>query len=169
MQLSMALTKKKVSNYIPHDISFDILSKLPMKSLKRFTCVCKFWANLFEKPQFIYEHVQNNLLLPKYDEYHNSRLLLKKTPAFSEDYDDDNYIFLLSGEMFENSVKLDWSPPFEENRKDLFIVGSVVNGILCLYQGNGNGNTSWIVQKIVLWNPYTGDFKVIHVMPYLLI
>jgi len=159
MQLSMALTKKKVSNYIPHDISFDILSKLPMKSLKRFTCVCKFWANLFEKPQFM-SMFRNSLLLPKYDDYHNSCLLLKQTPA--EDHDDDNNIFLLSGETFENSVKLDWPPPFEENREDLSIVGSVVNGILCLCQGNGRGNTTWInVQKIVLWNPYTEEFKVI--------
>ena len=157
----MTLTKKKFSNYIPHDISYDILSKLSMKTLKRFTCVCKFWANLFENPQFI-SMFRNNLLLPKYDDYHTSRLLLKKTPAFTEDHDDDNYIFLLSGETFENSVKLNWPPPFEEyRREDLFIFGSVVNGILCLYQGNGNGNTARIVQNLVLWNPYTEEFKVI--------
>jgi hypothetical protein len=54
---------------------------------------------------------------------------------------------LLSGETFENSVKLDWPPPFEEIRKDFFIADSVVNGILCLYQGNGNGTPVGLCKK----------------------
>ncbi|RHN70242.1 putative F-box domain, galactose oxidase/kelch, beta-propeller, F-box associated interaction [Medicago truncatula] len=151
---SMALTKKEVSNHIPRDISFLILSKLPVKSLKRFTCVCKFWANFFEKPQFM------SMYLSKYDDHHNSRLLLKQTPSFF-DYDDHDYLFLLLGETFENSVKLDWPPPIDVDREGILIAGSIVNGILCLCQGNGRGDTTWIAQKVVLWNPSTEEFKVI--------
>ncbi|KEH28843.1 putative F-box protein At3g16210 [Medicago truncatula] len=136
MQLkeSMALTKK-VSNHIPHDLSFDIVSKLPLKSLKRFTCVCKFWANLFENPQFMSVY-RNNFFLSRsrYDDHQNSRLLLKVTPAYG--YGRVDKMFLLSGDTFENSVKLDWPPLFEEDSKAIFIVGSVVNGILCLCQGD---------------------------------
>jgi len=156
----MALTKKEViSNYIPHDISFIILSKLPVKSLKRFACVCKFWANLFEKPQFLSMY-RNNLFLSEYDDHHNSHLLLKQTPPLSA-HDDHENVFLLYGETFENNVKLDWPPPFEVDPEGIFIVGSIVNGILCLCQGNGRGNTAWLAHKVVLWNPSTEEFKVI--------
>ncbi|KEH27847.1 F-box protein interaction domain protein [Medicago truncatula] len=34
-----------IGSYIPHDIHFSILSKLPVKSIKRFSCVCKSWSN----------------------------------------------------------------------------------------------------------------------------
>ncbi|XP_058734460.1 F-box/kelch-repeat protein At3g06240-like [Vicia villosa] len=160
MQLeeSMELTKK-VRNYIPNDISFDILSKLPMKSLKRFTCVCKFWANLFENHQLM-KMYRKHLYLSNYDDHHYSRLLLKQTPA-SYEFDGNDNIFLFSGETFGNSIKLDWPPPFKENCRDIFIVGSTVNGILCLCQGDGRGDTSWINQKVVLWCPYTEEFNVI--------
>jgi len=166
MQLkeSMALTKK-VSNHIPRDLSFDILSKLPLKSLKRFICVCKFWANLFEKAQFMSVY-RNNFFLSRsrYDDHQNSRLLLKVTPDFvSFGYNDK--MFLLSGDTFENSVKLDWPPPFEEDFEGIFIIGSVVNGILCLCQGGMRGDSSYIEykpeQKVVLWNPSTYEFKAI--------
>ncbi|CAK8560406.1 unnamed protein product [Lathyrus sativus] len=157
MQLmeSMDLPKKEVSNYIPNDISFDILSKLPMKSLKRFSCVCKFWSNLFEKPQFM-DIYRISLFASKYEDHHNSCFLLKQSLDLSEDN-----ILLLSGETFENKVKLDWPPPFKEYRKRFYIVGSIVNGILCLCRGNGRGDTNYINQEVVLWNPSTEDFKVI--------
>jgi molecular chaperone HtpG len=44
------------------DIAFSILSKLPIKSIKRFSCVHKSWINLFENPTFL-NMFRNNLLL----------------------------------------------------------------------------------------------------------
>jgi hypothetical protein len=37
-------TSNQVRNYLHHDIVICILSKLPLKSFKRFECVCKSWA-----------------------------------------------------------------------------------------------------------------------------
>ncbi|CAL5210777.1 unnamed protein product [Lathyrus oleraceus] len=155
----MDLPKKEVSNYIPNDISFDILSKLPMKSLKRFSCVCKFWSNLFEEPQFM-DIYRTSLFVSNYDDHHNSCFLFKKTPELGENQNEDN-IVLLSGEAFENKVKLDWPPPFEVYRGRIYIIGSIVNGMLCLCRGNGRGDHICINQEVILWNPSTEDFKVI--------
>jgi molecular chaperone HtpG len=47
MEKSMGATNAKVSNHIPEDLAFSILSKLPLKSLKRFGCVRKSWTLLF--------------------------------------------------------------------------------------------------------------------------
>ncbi|XP_050901021.1 putative F-box protein At3g16210 isoform X2 [Lathyrus oleraceus] len=155
----MEVSKKKVRNYLPSDVSFDILSKLSVKALKRFTCVCKIWANLFENPQFINMY-RINLFSSKYNDCHNSHLLLKQTPNYGE-FDDNDNIFLFSGETFDNKVKLNWPRPFEVYRECIFIIGSIVNGILCLCQGNGLGDPSSFNTKVVLWNPSTEEFKLI--------
>jgi len=54
-------TNEKVSTFIHDDITFSILSKLPLKSLKRFECVRKSWSLLFENPLFM-NLVRNNFL-----------------------------------------------------------------------------------------------------------
>jgi F-box interacting protein len=71
-------------------------------------------------------------------------------------------MYSLSGENFENSVKLDWPKPFSDNEDDFCfgIMGSAsVNGILCLYTSHG---TDW---KLILWNPTTNEFKDIPSSP----
>jgi molecular chaperone HtpG len=58
---TMVATNEKVSNYIPDEISYSILSKLPLKSLKRFECVQKSWSLLFENHHFM-NMFRNNFL-----------------------------------------------------------------------------------------------------------
>jgi hypothetical protein len=48
-----AVTNEKVSTYISDDLSFSILSKLPLKSFKRFQCVRKSWSLLYENHHFM--------------------------------------------------------------------------------------------------------------------
>jgi hypothetical protein len=53
-------------------------------------------------------------------------------------------------------IGLDWTPPFEEDVYHIEILGSTsFNDTLCLYQGINDDITT------VLWNPSTGEFKVI--------
>ncbi|KAL1326892.1 hypothetical protein HN51_037016 [Arachis hypogaea] len=51
----------------PDDVMIDILKRLPVKSLMRFKCVSKNWANLFRTPHFTAQHlrhsIQNRFLL----------------------------------------------------------------------------------------------------------
>nr|XP_012567567.1 putative F-box protein At3g16210 [Cicer arietinum] len=144
----MASTDYKVSNHIHDDVVLSILSKLPLKSLKRFTCVCKSWIHLFENPYFITMFC-NNLISRYHSFYDDTCLLLKHTfPG-----EDDCTMFLLSGERFDSKLKLDWPHPFQENSTNIEILGSGINGILCLYKVNHT--------PIVLWNPATEEFKAI--------
>ncbi|KAK3008740.1 hypothetical protein RJ639_013178 [Escallonia herrerae] len=48
--------------HIPIDTLTDILSWLPVKSLKRFSCVCKPWRSMLENPTFIAQHLKNSAL-----------------------------------------------------------------------------------------------------------
>jgi molecular chaperone HtpG len=136
------------SNYIHDDVAFSILSKLPIKSLKRFQCVHKSWSLLFEDSRFMTKY-RNNFLSnsPSYDG--DTSLLI----------DLRNELYSLSGDRFENKVKLNWPNPFlEENTNfNLRYFGSA-NGILCL---GYNGFYNYRDRRIVLWNPTIEKFKVV--------
>ncbi|GAU43964.1 hypothetical protein TSUD_283910 [Trifolium subterraneum] len=133
---SMAATNEKVSNYIPDEISFSILSKLPLKSLKRFECVQKSWSLLFENHHFM-NMFRNNFL-----SYHvPSSLILGAVENYKKVY------YSFSGVRFENKVKLDWSNSYRYHIYTRVFGFGNVNGTFCLYTGH-NGN-------IVLWNPTT--------------
>jgi molecular chaperone HtpG len=140
---SMAAANEMVSNYIPDDITFSILSKLPLKSLKRFECVQKSWSHLFENHYFM------NMFRNKFLSYKNdtSSLILRDVE------NREGVFYYFSGEKFENKVKLNWSNSFKQNGiRNTRVSGfDSVNGMLCLY----NGRTGFVV----LWNPTTRTIK----------
>jgi len=149
-----ASTNKKVSNsHIHDDIAFSILSKLPLKSLKRFTCVKKSWFLLFQNPIFM-NMFRNDFFISKHDKDDISTCLLFKERTINFQYHDTLYTH--SGEKFEDKVRLEWPPPFNLDDSFIEILGCTsVKGVLCTYQKIGNDTTT------VLWNPATGEFKII--------
>jgi len=53
------MKKKTVTlPYLPHDLIIYILMTLPVKSLIRFKCVCKFWFSLISDPKFADSHFE---------------------------------------------------------------------------------------------------------------
>jgi molecular chaperone HtpG len=144
------------------DIAFSILSKLPIKSLTRFTCAKKSWSLLFQNPTFM-NTFRTNFFKPKHIEDDDEACLLVKEE--SRGFPSHESPCILSGEKFEKKVSLDWPPPFQQDDShnifpsfplSILILGSAsVNGTLCLYRGFAGAI------KIVLWNPATAEFKVI--------
>ncbi|KAK2355079.1 F-box/kelch-repeat protein [Trifolium repens] len=145
--------KKKVSrNYIPDDLSFSILSKLPVKSLKRFSCVRKSWSLLIQNPNFM-NFFRNNLLSKSHSSHYNdSGLVLNQ---FVDSYDWN--IYLISGDKFENKVKLNLPPLFQipNGVAPIRVLGSAINGVICIYDCHGVHTTT------IFWNPATEEIIVI--------
>ncbi|KAK2384698.1 F-box/kelch-repeat protein [Trifolium repens] len=152
---STSRNEKKISgannnNYLPEGIVFSILSKLPLKSLKRFSCVSESWAHLFENPIF-------------FTMFHNN-LVSKSHSLYNDDDDDVHFVlnqyvdsfrwdfYLLYGEMFENKHKLDLPSSF--HIQVIRILGSAMNGVFCIYDCDRH-------TKAALWNPATSDVNVI--------
>ncbi|CAJ2649675.1 unnamed protein product [Trifolium pratense] len=150
---STSRNEKKVSganNYIPESIVFPILSKLPVKSLKRFSCVSKSWTHLFENPVFINMFRKN---------------LVSKSHSLYNDDDDDVYFvlhqyvhsfrwdfYVLCGEKFEYKLKMDLPSSF--HIRVIRILGSAMNGVFCIYDCDNH-------TMAALWNPATEEVKVI--------
>lgn len=156
--LSMSPTnvkKKKVSSsYIPDDIAFCILSKLPVKSVKHFSCVRKSWSLLFENPIFM-NMFRTNLIFKSHPLYDDACLVL------NQHLDSDNWnVYLLSGDKFENKVKFDLPPIPEFGVNPISVLGSsAINGVLCLHDYDDTRTTSPVFA--VLCNPATREMKVI--------
>ncbi|QHO14007.1 F-box/kelch-repeat protein [Arachis hypogaea] len=139
------------SDQIPKDLVLEILAKLPVKSLKRFSCVHKSWLNLLENSNFKSMYYENL----KYKTTHSSSLLLWRY-FHDERSDGDVYeydVHLLSGERYENIVTLVLPSLFEDN--GFYKVLDCVNGIICHYEEEG------LDVKIGLWNPKTDQRKII--------
>jgi molecular chaperone HtpG len=149
--MAKSLTTEKVSNHIPEDLAFSVLSKLPLKSLKRFGCVSKTWSLLFQIPNFLSKFRNNCISIP-HSYYNDTSLLLHQVVYNNHDNIPVFSLHSLFGERFENRFKLDFPNPFQQENPSFYILGSgSITGILCLYQRN----------KVVLWNPTTDEFKVI--------
>ncbi|KAL2337219.1 hypothetical protein Fmac_011665 [Flemingia macrophylla] len=151
--MEQATSKKgKVINNngnIPHDVALRIVSRLPVKSLKRFGCVHTSWSNLLENPEFVSMYFQN--LFSKKDD--DSMILLCQ--QVSESLPN---LLLISGDRFEKRVKLDLPLPcLEEDVEYIAVLDYCDNGTIGLVRRKHPFGD----QNVVLCNPTTKEFRVI--------
>ncbi|KAA3482117.1 F-box protein CPR30-like [Gossypium australe] len=127
---------------LPEALVMEILSKLPVKSLTRFKCVCKYWFSSFQTPHFISKHHHYNL------KNNNLNLLLRRydgntfQPYFSQ---------LSNKKGKKNEVKQNIHLPFFKNTPPC--VYGACHGLLCLLDP--------LEDKAAIWNPSTRDFKIL--------
>ncbi|XP_058746688.1 putative F-box protein At3g16210 [Vicia villosa] len=163
MEKSLAATDAKVCHHIYDDIALVILSKLSLKSLKRFSFACKSWSLLFQNPYFMTMFRTN--LSSKDHSYYNDTSILLQHSCESYIYHGPK-LYSLFGENFENMNKLDWPNPYEDPF-DFNIHGSV-NGILCI-QDRGRREGIRCIEELgryVLWNPATREFQIAPTSPF---
>ncbi|XP_050889859.1 F-box only protein 8 [Lathyrus oleraceus] len=158
-KLSLPFNKwsdSKVSRkYIDDDVAFHVLSKLPVKSLKRFGCVRKSWSILFENSHFI-NMFRNHFISHSNSEDHRTYLLIFKRDCV------DRYHPELH--LFDSRIKLTLPPPFQEDDFYLNILGKTsVSGVFCIGTKNVRGGSNKV--KYVLWNPAIEEFVVIPPSP----
>ncbi|KAK5795519.1 hypothetical protein PVK06_036787 [Gossypium arboreum] len=129
---------------VPEALVTEILSKLPVQSLIRFNCICKYWCSSFQTPRFISKHYHNNL------KSNNLNPVLKRFDGNSN----LAYFSQLSVEKDENFlVKQNISLPFFMH--DSPFVWSARHGLFCLHSSCMNG------EEVAIWNPSTREFKIL--------
>ncbi|XP_027364695.1 F-box/kelch-repeat protein At3g23880-like [Abrus precatorius] len=124
------------SPVLPQDLIFEILLRLPVRSLLQFMCVCKSWKTLISDSQFAKDHLRTSTA----DSNMTHQRLVSSVP-----YDRFKIEFFSVQSLFQNpSIPIKgltcWmSHCFE-------ILGSC-NGLLCMHDPNED--------NIILWNPST--------------
>jgi F-box interacting protein len=148
---------KMSSRDLPEDVIIEILSRLPVKWLLRYKCVCKSWYALITNPDFINKHLT-------WATSHNPRRGLFLT--CEHEITRTPLVFLRAYETLEGSRYVDISQFFPHDIDDLGVYGPC-NGIFCLHGGFEDRD-----DPLVLWNPATRESKalpVIHRPPEVLI
>ncbi|KAL6126319.1 hypothetical protein ACLB2K_074370 [Fragaria x ananassa] len=119
----MALAMAVVNKELPQEIKQQILKRLPVKSLMRFTCVSKWWGSIIADPKFTLSHY----ILASLQKTLSRRLLLWNNSDFE------------SLDLDTSSVrKLTF--PYKQPGWEVQLLGSC-NGLVFL--GTTPGNCHW--------------------------
>lgn len=120
--------------YIPEVIMVNILSRLPVKSLLRFRCVCKAWCTLISHPQFVETHLRQQ---------HKRPVIGLVVPHSVDDplHKDDLAV----------DLELHLGIP---NKRTTTVLDSC-NGLLCVVDCYYGFYSLKPPQKLILWNPST--------------
>lgn len=140
--ISTDVSAPLVENLLP-EIIFEILSRLPVKSLLRFRCVSKSWRSLISQPEFVKAHLSRASMNPDYTHH---RLLLK---CFSRpDYALKSCsLYTVLQEHNDTAVDLDY--PLRASNSCALRIYGLCNGLVCI----------GIERIVFLWNPSTGKSK----------
>ncbi|XP_050219562.1 F-box/kelch-repeat protein At3g06240-like [Mercurialis annua] len=114
-----------MSEFLPEEIVVQILSRLPAKSVLKFSCVCKLWNCIIKNPNFISTFSSNK---------HNHYICLLR--SFS-----DQLSLHMDNEDLDEYLSLNL--PF--NVGNIFIAAGCSNGLVCLYYVTA--------YKFIFWNP----------------
>ncbi|XP_058214501.1 F-box/kelch-repeat protein At3g23880-like [Rhododendron vialii] len=138
---------------LPFEMTIEILSRLPVKSLLRFKSVCKTWYDLIKTPHFISKH------LLTHSTRHHTPLLETSLNLVTENQE----ISLIYNDGFNNGpINLDF--PFLDIRdyrrtsgyggENYLVIAGICNGLVCV-------SLSCFGYRLFLCNPSTRKFREI--------
>ncbi|XP_017604765.1 F-box/kelch-repeat protein At3g06240-like [Gossypium arboreum] len=128
---------------VPEALVTEILSKLPVKSVIRFNCVCKYWCS-FQTPRFISKHYHNNIK-------NNSLIPLLQRFDGNADLAFFSQLSVVKDENF--LVKQNIHFPFFIH--DSPYVWGARHGLFCLHSSCMEDT------EVAIWNPSTREFKIL--------
>lgn len=158
----MEETKPKEFNSLPKDLTLDIFSRLPLKTLCRLRCVCKKWLfSLNLDPEFIAFYHHKHKISP----------LLVFTPQINETPSTQLFSYYIDGTQL-NQFSTNFAHPLA------FILGC--NGVLCLISNSSASFYDPITKRVSnlpnsahfgstfgwafghVSNPFHSDLKLLH-------
>ncbi|XP_021750758.1 F-box protein CPR30-like [Chenopodium quinoa] len=122
---------------LPTEIITEILSRLPVKSLLRFKCVCKSWNSLIKSPNFIKLHLNQTLIS-------NSDHHVLRWSECSSLHSAEIDLNLHHNHLYFSEL----NHPLETQK--LYLFGSC-NGVVCISDPSKN--------DVFLYNPLTNSHR----------
>ncbi|CAA2965466.1 F-box kelch-repeat At3g23880-like [Olea europaea subsp. europaea] len=133
----MAPKRRSQKLYLPEEVWVEILSRLPVKTLLRFKCVCRQWRTLISSPTFASLHLNRSISNPT-----------RRSILVFDQYEDQFVSFdpVTFSPIKKFNAGLDRVNCFGS---EIMCVGST-NGVLCIIDESG---------RIWLWNPSTRQYR----------
>ncbi|XP_058203814.1 F-box/kelch-repeat protein At3g23880-like [Rhododendron vialii] len=128
---------------LPPEIIFEVLSRLPVKSLLRFKCVSKSWRSLISQPEFVKAH---HSLASVNTDYTHHRLLLIYFKSYPRVDFKSCSLYSVVNEKSDTAVDLDC--PVSVYHNTTWVVGCCY-GLVCFVAG----------KEVSIWNPSTRKSK----------
>ncbi|KAG5378142.1 hypothetical protein IGI04_025984 [Brassica rapa subsp. trilocularis] len=133
--------RKGRTQSIPTDLTIEILSRLPEKSVARFSCVSKLWSSITSDPSF-----PRPRLLLCFQKYDDSDLYVSSIPQHTQN----------SNRSYSSSLSFDhhhmMKLPSCYNR---FSSKESVHGLICFQES----------ENPIVWNPSTRQFIALPILP----
>ncbi|PNX94077.1 F-box protein [Trifolium pratense] len=128
------------TRYVPDDLTMYVLSRLPVKSVLRFSCLSKSYNSLVSDPTFVKLHLDRS----------------SKNADLTHVYTANNRSATFTVfRLLENSwiiTNLPYDPYYQlRDPKDCHYVVGSCNGLLCLYGNSYMYRKTWLR----IWNPAT--------------
>ncbi|XP_021753702.1 F-box/kelch-repeat protein At3g23880-like isoform X2 [Chenopodium quinoa] len=131
------------------DVLIEILKRLPLKSLVRFTCICKSWFSILTSPSFM-------SILAAFNSEKSQKFQLFKRPIDIHSKINHTMFFAYDSD----NLTREFTRVFLFKRSH-FVVSSA-HGLLCLYNFYDKyQNTS----PLILWNPSIKKHRVVDLPP----
>jgi F-box interacting protein len=143
MSQPMRKPKQLSSQCLPYDVVFDILTRLPVKSIIRFSFVSKSWNSILTSPDFINTHLDRAKSSLSHNNNNNNGFLLYIHKSY---YKHLCTVLCNSDHTFTEISKL--KIPFS----DISVV-DFCNGMFCLKNFENH--------ELYLWNPSIRKFKIL--------
>ncbi|XP_058214496.1 F-box/kelch-repeat protein At3g23880-like [Rhododendron vialii] len=135
---------------LPSEMTIEILSRLPVKSLLRFKSVCKTWYDLIETPDFISKHLQTQSTLNPpsvlVTSYHRETQKHTASLFFN--------VGFINGAVNLDFPLLDRIDSKNSGRRRFPVSVGTCNGLVCI-------SLSHYGFPLILWNPCTRQFREI--------
>ncbi|GAB2266412.1 hypothetical protein Dimus_001420 [Dionaea muscipula] len=126
---------------LPKKLLIEILSRIPVKTLIRFTCVCKSWSDLIKSPDF-----STHQILVSRSNLHHDHLLLHHLGLSS--------FTLVSHSDLDPATAFECKPYQEVDYKGQ--IAGPCNGIFCVKLACTDSYSI-----LILWNPATRERRVL--------
>ncbi|GKA09091.1 F-box/kelch-repeat protein-like protein [Tanacetum coccineum] len=131
---------------LPHDVFYNILLRLPVRSLIYCLCVSKQWHSIIKSPMFANMHLKR-ITHGDHQNHHKLLVLHRNIPCTFSTFDCET---------------LDLGPcrpvPFEVTNGNIRIKSSC-NGLVLVTLKKDVSDTMF--SDLILWNPLTGDYKTL--------
>ncbi|MBA0813870.1 hypothetical protein Gohar_027690 [Gossypium harknessii] len=122
-------------------LMMEVISKLPVKSLTRFNCVCKYWCSSFRTPHFVSKHYHNNLKNNNVNLLLQQRVAKTYTHVFSQISTEEDEILLI-----KQNIHL---PFFKDD--DILVYGAC-HGLWCIQNS--------FMDKVMNGEAWTKQFSI---------